>query len=102
MDNPTQITAYDGLSGAALFSAPIDFYQGMPRSGPADHHVAYWRTRVHWLSTRDQWIACLREYGAWDDFETAEDSTLMDRVLWVEGINTREQHDEEGSWPDSL
>ena len=82
---------YDGFSGRELFAAPAEFFDTFPRSGPADDHVAYWRTRVDWRSDRGQWIACLRECGAWDDLQEADDPTLQGRVLWTEGLSTIEE-----------
>lgn len=54
------------------------------RPGPADSAVAYWATRIKRPveATVEALRTALREYGAWDDEELADDAANWHRVVW--------------------
>ena len=62
--------------------------------GSVDSAVEYWVNRLHFDPPRDLAIRYLREYGAWDDLDTADSDTLAQRVLWTACCDIAEQ----GEW----
>lgn len=66
-------------------------------SGRVDEAVEYWRKElglVAALEPRRKLVeSYLKEYGAWDDLETADIETLADRVLWTAMCDIKESGD---------
>jgi hypothetical protein len=68
----------------------------------ADEAVVYWTPKVQaiaaaddfnpaWVSTPDKIREELREYGAWDDEELADDEQNWRRLVWIAANNIREE-----------
>ncbi len=59
---------------------------------PADESVAYWSGRITRPDTLTPELLreCLREYGAWDSEELADDAQNWGRAIWVSACNWRE------------
>ena len=54
-------------------------------SGRVDDAVEYWRKELSFTVNRENAIACLGGYGAWDEAELAQstDDQLARRILWL-------------------
>jgi hypothetical protein len=67
-------------------------------SGSVDEPVEWWRKALKFAEALEPVRALaeryLREFGAWDDLETASIETLADRILWTACCDIREQ----GEW----
>ena len=51
--------------------------------GPADEAVAYWVDKLNFRPDPDAARACLKEYGAWDAAELADNEQNRRRLLWA-------------------
>ncbi len=74
---------------------PADCITECSASGDVSEAVEYWVRNLEFNPPRDLAIRYLREFGAWDDLETATDETLAQRILWSAMCDIREQ----GEWP---
>lgn len=67
--------------------------------GPADEAVAYWAKRIEQgrdiygrlRSTPDAIRDELKEYGAWDSDELADDEANWRRIIWIAACNIAEE-----------
>lgn len=61
--------------------------------GDCDDEVAYWAPRIERPAdcTPEALRAELREYGAWDDDELADDEANWRRIVWLAAGNIREE-----------
>jgi hypothetical protein len=80
-------------------SFPADCIAACSASGSVDSSVEYWRDRLNLVAAlepvRTLVERYLREFGAWDDLQTADMETLANRILWTACCDIREQ----GEWP---
>lgn len=60
----------------------------------ASEAVSYWRKRLGFQVPRELAVRYLREYGAWEDLDTASDDMLADRCLWLAAGDIKEN----GEW----
>jgi len=87
-------THFDGSSGAPIVRLSQEAADDCSAPGQdASESCAYWLSRVEWLATADTLRSHLREYGAWDDLDTADEDTLRSRALWVAACDCREEPD---------
>ncbi len=75
-------------------SFPADCIESCSASGRVDDAVEYWVSKLEFSPPRDLMESYLKEYGAWDDLQTADDDTLAQRVLWTACCDIKEQ----GEW----
>src|SRR5882724_10649368 len=77
---------------------PAECIEDCSGSGSVDGSVEYWRKRLDLSAIlsphTDLVVRYLREFGAWDDLESAGIDTLANRVLWTACCDIREQ----GEW----
>ncbi len=77
---------------------PADCIESCSASGRVDDAVEFWRIKLNLSAAlepvRDITERYLKEYGAWDDLQTADIDTLANRVLWTACCDIKEQ----GSW----
>ncbi len=85
------IDGYCGLSGALIVRMPRAAMEECSMSGACDAAVAYWEPRVDWVADAARLRSFLRECGAWDDLDTAEEVTLRERALWVAANDAAER-----------
>lgn len=84
------ITYCDSASGREVVRLTREQAEQMSHQGQCDADVEYNLDRVVWLADDDQLRSMLKEYGAWDDLETADQSTLRMRALWVSACDINE------------
>lgn len=60
--------------------------------GACDNDVAHWATKISRPEaiTPEKLSAELREYGAWDDDELADDKANWHRVIWIAAGNIQD------------
>lgn len=79
-------------------SFPADCIEACSASGAVDSAVEYWRNELNLVEVltpvRPLVESYLKEFGAWDDLQTAEMERLANRVLWIACGDIREQ----GEW----
>ncbi len=77
---------------------PADCIESCSASGSVDDAVEYWRNKLGLVEilqpVRELVERYLKEFGAWDDLQTADMETLADRVLWTACSDIREN----GEW----
>jgi len=80
-----RLTCWGGLTGKRIVTAPVECLSDCSSQGSCDDAVAFWvvSNRLEWHATDDELRATLRECGAWDDLETADQLTLRSRALWT-------------------
>ncbi len=63
-------------------------------SGSCDADVEYYASILKRPAecTADKLSAELREYGAWDDEQLADDDANWQRIVWIAAGNIREEH----------
>ena len=61
--------------------------------GACDDDVEYWARKLERPAalTAEAVAAELREYGAWDDEELADDEANWRRIIWIAAGNIREE-----------
>ena len=69
-------------------------------SGACDQDVAHWSTRIDRPAeiTPEKLAAELREYGAWDVWELADDSANWQRLIWIAAGNIQEEEREQAKY----
>lgn len=65
------------------FSVPREAARDCSRPGPADEAVAYWAAKRRSWPSRESIVRELREYGAWDDLDAADEETIRHRLFWI-------------------
>ena len=72
---------------------PAEAVEDMSGPGPADAAVAHWAPRIARPSeiTPAKLKAELKEFGAWDADELADDGENWQRILWIAAGNIREE-----------
>jgi hypothetical protein len=74
---------------------PVDAIGDIFQPGSADAAVSGWVDSVYWGSTKPDDIRnALRECGAWDDEELADDEQNRHRYLWVAACDLGEQSED--------
>lgn len=77
---------------------PADCIESCSASGRVDEAVKYWREKLKLSEAlepvRELIERYLKEFGAWDDLQTADINTLAERVLWTACGDIKEQ----GEW----
>lgn len=93
------ITHYDGFTGKPLFEAPQEMFEECHHQGKCDVDVDNWlhSGQIYWTSTREDWIASLRETGGWTEEELSkeDDETLKGRVIWIAAGDWQEEQREQ-------
>lgn len=84
------ITYCDSASGHAIVRLTREQAEQMSHQGDCAEDVKAHLDRVVWLADDDQLRSMLKEYGAWDDLETADQSTLRMRALWCAACDIKE------------
>lgn len=70
--------------GQCLRDIPTDAVNDCTRPGvDATDNVLYWIHKLDFTVPRESAVAYLREFGAWDDLDTADDETIAVRVFWT-------------------
>lgn len=85
---------FDSYGNLASGQFPAECIEDCSASGSVDKAVEYWLNKLDFKPSRRLMEAYLKEYGAWDDLQTAYDCTLAARVLWIAMCDIREQ----GEW----
>lgn len=62
--------------------------------GACDDDVAYWAPKINIDATVDDIRAELKEYGAWDKEELADDEANKERIVWIAAGNIKEEERE--------
>jgi hypothetical protein len=72
---------------------PADAIADCSGPGAADDAVAYWAPRIERPEdcTPEALSAELREYGAWDDDERADDEANWRRIVWLACCQAKEE-----------
>lgn len=65
------------------FSVPREAARDCSRPGPADDAVAHWAAKRRSWPARESIVRELREYGAWDDLDAADEETIRYRLFWI-------------------
>jgi hypothetical protein len=62
-------------------------------SGACDEDVKFWQSRIPRPAeiTPEKLAAELKEYGAWDDEELADDAVNWNRIVWLAAGNIKEE-----------
>lgn len=75
-------------------SMPWEAVEDCSHSGACDSDVSHWAPKIADLNpgidpehVREE----LREYGAWDETELADDSTNWERIVWCAACNVKEE-----------
>lgn len=100
-DQPAAVAHFNCFS----LELPEDAVEDCSAPGqPADEAVAYWATQVKRPAeiTPEKLAAELREYGAWDDGELADDDANWRRIIWTAACNIREERDRDEYEDDSV
>lgn len=84
------ITYCDGSSGREVVRLTREQAHEMSHQGQCYADVEYNLDRVVWLADDERLRSMLKEYGAWDDLETADQSTLRMRALWTAAGDIKE------------
>jgi len=74
---------------------PGEAADDMSGPGPADSAVSYWQYRIARPEecTPERLAEELRDYGAWDAEELADDSANWGRILWITAGNIYDEDD---------
>ncbi len=76
------------------FQLPQDAVDECSASGSVDEAVEYWTGKVDLSRVdADKLREELREYGAWDDDELADDAANRRRIVWIGACNVSEDHE---------
>jgi hypothetical protein len=59
--------------------------------GACDDDVAYWAKRLKVKASADDIRAELKEYGAWDADELADDDQNLHRIIWIAAGQIKEE-----------
>ena len=94
MEDGTVLTAYEGMGRFVLNMTAEAMYD---MSSPWDRweSVSYWAPRITRPSacTPEVLANALREYGAWDEAELADDDANWRRIVWVLACDLREENE---------
>ena len=71
-------------------SMPAEAVKACSHSGACDDDVEYWEARVTIDASADDIRAELKEYGAWDADELADDEANRRRIVWIAASNIRD------------
>lgn len=85
-----KITYHDGTSGRPIVRMTRDQAEQMSHQGDCEADVRANMEHVEWLADDDRLRAMLKEYGAWDDLDTASQETLRMRALWCAACDISE------------
>lgn len=69
---------------------PAEAVGDCSHQGACDGDVAYWVPRINIDATADAIRAELKEYGAWDAKELADDDANKERIIWLAAGNIQE------------
>ena len=65
---------------------PVGALEQCHHSGRCDDDVAFWVPQINWSAqsmTADDIRKELKDYGAWDEDELADDEANKPRILWI-------------------
>jgi hypothetical protein len=73
---------------------PAECVADCSHQGACDDDVAFWVRKLGFeeaiAAARPQAVSYLRDFGAWDDLDTASNETLAQRILWTACCDVRE------------
>jgi len=90
---PRTYTYMDGLSGKEIVRMTMGQAEAMSHSGDCEDDVIATMPELEWIGTLDDIRADLKECGAWDDLETADEETLRTRAAWIAAGSISESPD---------
>jgi hypothetical protein len=75
------------------FQMPEEAVSDLSGSGSKDQQADFWAERIARPEavTPESLAKELREYGAWDDNELADDAANWRRILWIAAGNIQEE-----------
>lgn len=84
-----------------ISEVPAECIRDCSSSGDVSDAVSYWREELDFSVNRENAIACLSGYGAWEDDELAAmtDDDIAERILWIACCNFSEQRHWEAENP---
>lgn len=86
MSTQTKTAYFDRFT----FDMPEQAVQDCHHQGACDEDVAYWADRLKIDVDPELIRAELKEYGAWDAEELADDRANLERILWIAAGNIQE------------
>lgn len=74
-----------------IVEMPLEAVQDCSHQGACDDDVAYWAPKIKIDATPDDIRAELKEYGAWDGEELADDKANKECIVWIAAGNIKEE-----------
>jgi hypothetical protein len=93
VEGETTYTWCDGLSGREIVRLTQSQVDACRHQGACDADVAAHVDSVLWLGDADTIRRTLKEYGAWDADELADDEQNRHRALWLAAADCQENPD---------
>jgi len=78
-------------NGLIEFELPSECVSDCSGMGDATEAVEHWQRELNLNLNREHMITELSEYGAWDDFDTATNETLEQRLIWLGACDINEE-----------
>lgn len=79
---------------------PLECVQDCSHQGACDDDVAHWAPKLTIDVTPDDIRAELKEYGAWDAEELADDEANKERLVWLAAGSIQENMHEDAEQAD--
>lgn len=78
------------------FQMPAEAVSDCSHQGSCDEDVAHWQSRIARPAaiTPEALRAELKEYGAWDEPELADDDANWRRIIWIAAGNIQDEKHE--------
>lgn len=73
----------EGMSHYHIEDFPAEAIADCTGPGPADDAVAFWVDECRFHPDPEATRECLREYGAWDEEELADNEANRRRIFWL-------------------
>jgi hypothetical protein len=84
MEDTDKLQWWSSGCGRIELQIPVEAISECSHQGQCDEDVAYWTPKIDWSGvTRQNLETVLKEYGAWDDLQSAELDTLKERLTWI-------------------
>lgn len=80
----------DGESGRETVRLPRECVLQCSGQGAQDANVAHWMPRVDWVADAETIRKTLKQYGAWDAAELADNDANRTRMLWCAACDIAE------------
>jgi len=88
-----KITIFDRFE----IQLPSEAISDCSHQGSCDDGIAYWVNKNIVFPAPELIRAELKEYGAWADYELADDAKNRERILWIAAGNIAEEEKRPGS-----